>query len=249
MDARKEGDTESPESAVLRSDPDDSSSEWSGPGQGASLSRRNHGRRTRTSRASSSRARGRRATLRTRRRATAAARRRGQDTGVPSRTRRGGGALPARRNGGGPGLELDTEDDAGEAIIQCRLHFAEALDAQGRSRCNYCNATIVCNTSSFKQHLGSCREVPEHVQDSLHRAARAAAQRGDKPYGTNAVYRHFEVLGWRTSRCLRCDAVVKGGAGNLRSHRKVKRCEEAQVGAGLTINRFVLSVSLFALAG
>ena len=37
MNARKEGDTESPESAVLRSDPDDSSSEWSGPGQGASL--------------------------------------------------------------------------------------------------------------------------------------------------------------------------------------------------------------------
>ena len=53
---------------------------------------------------------------------------------------------------------------------------------------------------------------PEELRPSA--PARAAAGAG--MYGSNPVYRGFEVTGWRVARCKSCLMTVRGGSSALR---------------------------------
>lgn len=68
------------------------------------------------------------------------------------------------------------------------------------------------------RHLAGCTSLPELARQDLDELARDDAQYLRGRYGTNPVYRNFEVVGLDKAVCKFCDATMRGNSRDLKSH-------------------------------
>lgn len=105
-------------------------------------------------------------------------------------------------------------------------HFMDAPPEDGvlRSQCKYCGAVLSTSKGAgLKQHMAACGKLPDDVRAGLDAVAVWDAKHHKGAYGRNPVYSRFHVVGYRRSRCRRCNAMCRGGVGNMADH--LRRCD------------------------
>ena len=102
-----------------------------------------------------------------------------------------------------------------------RSHFTQVSQG-GAWVCRHCRVSVA-SASVHRDHMVECPRLPEQDLRALNESevARAAALNG--MYGSNPVYRHFDVTGCRVARCRACLKLVRGSSNALEIH-KVVRC-------------------------
>ena len=105
-------------------------------------------------------------------------------------------------------------------------HFNMAK-TRGGWECRHCSAA---GRGNKKLHMASCPRLPESDRRALDESEAERAAAGVGVYGTNQVYRDFEVTGGRVARCTACPATVRGPSGNLQRHRR-QRCSGPRSGS------------------
>ena len=73
-------------------------------------------------------------------------------------------------------------------------------------------------------HLARCPRLPEKDRRALDDCEAAKAAAGVGIYGSNPVYRGFEVTGWLVVRCKTCLKTVRGDSSDLKRHLD-QRCD------------------------
>ena len=104
--------------------------------------------------------------------------------------------------------------------VDVRCHFRKGQN-EGAWECRHCSAPL---TYAHKQHLASCPRLPEQDRRALDESEVARAAAGAGVYGSNPVYRDFEVTGWLVARCKACLKTVRGGGGSLKKHKDERCC-------------------------
>ena len=78
----------------------------------------------------------------------------------------------------------------------CSKHFIQHK-ASGRWECRHCSAAVRGDSSKRKKHMAACPRLPDSDRLALDASEVARAAAGAGKYGTNPVYRCFEVTGCR----------------------------------------------------
>lgn len=92
-------------------------------------------------------------------------------------------------------------------------------DAQ---RCRHCTKVIQApgaQLSYFRNHMAVCPALPADVRRWLDEWAVARAKCGARPYGSNPLYKQFQVLGYMVARCNACRQVCRGHSAALKAHK------------------------------
>ena len=113
---------------------------------------------------------------------------------------------------------MASQESTTAAKVQAQ--FTPAHNAQ--RACRHCGAVLSAPCrSSLKQHLASCKSLPDSVRAVLDHAAVCESRAGLGCYGGvhASVYRGFRVTGWGVNECRGCGKVVRGWGANLKQHK------------------------------
>ena len=96
-------------------------------------------------------------------------------------------------------------------------HFLQN-ESSGGWECRHCSAVVRGGSGKQKEHMATCQRLPESARRALDESEVARAAAGAGVYGSNPVFRGFEVTGWLVARCKSCLKTVRGCSGNLTRH-------------------------------
>ena len=133
------------------------------------------------------------------------------------RTAGRGGACGKETARGDSGAVTQHKDDCMDARteVDVRRHFI-SMGGGAEVTCRHCHA-VRCGRN-MKAHMAACPELPEQVRRAFDESEVARAAAGAGMYGSNPLYRDFEVTGWRVARCKACLRTVRGNSGHLMLH-------------------------------
>lgn len=123
-------------------------------------------------------------------------------------------------------LNLHDRDLRPRCLMHTTEHF-ERVNAGSGSKpvfeCKYCHASLeILNPDTrvamLREHLGDCQRLPKAVAARRDVQAKRSARLKRGAYGSNSVFKHFDVVGWRRSVCKACKDIVSGDVPTLLAH-------------------------------